>query len=286
MLYIYIDHSGVFVILHILTLIFQVQKCRQRPPEATMMGLLGKDKTKLHHMHKFSRELEENTFWVGQHPQILNVFRSKIKSKEKRDKLWNVLGERRHKKFKSTGLTKAKTFQRVSARKTPSWPRTEWNIFVLLFRFQRMLLHNHQLSLEIEQITFSDISSTPLHKASQSDGINFLQRNHDGEGRTLAWQRRSLNKSRTIMCSKSEEKIKKKNIYSFRPPIPPHSSFPFVAHRRIFKIIWDNMRLQKKFERVCESCRWRALQQFLHFPIRDQNACGRSLCLSGPIYDS
>lgn len=96
--YTYIDHSGVFVILYILTMIFQVQKCRQRPPEATMMGLLGKDKTKLHHMHKFSRELEENTFWVGQHPQILNVFRSKIKSKEKRDKLWNVLGERRHKK--------------------------------------------------------------------------------------------------------------------------------------------------------------------------------------------
>ena len=187
---------------------------------------------------------------------------------------------------KITRLTKAKTFQRVSARKTPSWPRTEWNIFVLLFRFQRMLLHNNQLSLEIEQITFSDISSTPLHKASQSDGINFLQRNHDGEGRTLAWQRRSLNKSRTIMCSKSEEKIKKKNIYSSRPPIPPHSSFPFVAHRRIFKIIWDNMRLQKKFEKVCESCRWRALQQFLHFPIRDQNACGRSLCVSGPLYDS
>ena len=70
-------------------------------------------------MHKFSRELEENTIWFRQHPHILNVFRSKIKSKEKRDKLWNVLGEKCHKKTQKHKIDKSKNLSESLCEKSP-----------------------------------------------------------------------------------------------------------------------------------------------------------------------
>jgi len=73
------------------------------------------------------------------------IVRSKIKSKEKRDKLWNVLGERHHKKTQKHKIDKSKNLSESLCEKSPE-------------------LASHRM----KYICVA------------------LQRNHDGEGRSLA----------------------------------------------------------------------------------------------------
>ena len=115
----------------------------------------------LHHMHKHSRDLEKNSFWFWQHQQFFNVFRSKIKSKEKRDKLWNVLGERRHKKTQKHKIDKSKNLSESLCEKSPELASHRMKYICVALQVS----NNASSQSLIELRTFSDASSTPLHKA-------------------------------------------------------------------------------------------------------------------------
>jgi len=145
----------------------------------------------LHHMQKNSRELEKNSLWFLQHQQFFNVFRSKIKSKEKRDRLWNVLGEGATKKLKSTNLTKVKTFSEGLCEKSPELASHRMKYICVALQVPNNTPSQSSIDLSNRNKTDSipDVSSTPLQKALFdiiTITMKLLQRNHDGEGRSLA----------------------------------------------------------------------------------------------------
>ena len=90
------------------------------------------------------------------------------------------------KKTQNHKINKSKNLSEGLCEKNPELASHRMKYICVALQVPKNAPSQSPIELRNRTDIFSDISSTPLHKASQSDGINFLQRNHDGEGRTLA----------------------------------------------------------------------------------------------------